>query len=117
MLATIAGLAALLGGAQAAVPAQPSIGEEAAVPFVRSDGVQVWMADGKRGLYILGIDGRWYYARTFGPCSRLSTAVTLGFQTRGVDELDRNGTILAEGWRCPLVSVTHSEPPPRKRRK
>jgi hypothetical protein len=112
MLSTIGGLLAILGFAQAVAPAPIPIGEEAAVPFVRSDGVQDWQADGDRGLFIQGINGRWYYARTLGRCGRLATAVSLGFETRGLDELDRHGAIIAEGWRCALSSVTRSAKPP-----
>jgi hypothetical protein len=116
MLGIITGLAATLGGVQPIEHPFSPVSQESAVPFVRSDGVHDWKADGNRGLYIQGIDGRWYYARTSGPCGRMITAVTLGFETRGIDELDRHGAILVEGWRCPLVSVVHSSAPPRKRR-
>lgn len=91
--------------------------EEAAIPFVSKDGIQDFKADGNRGLFIQSINGNWYYAKTMGPCSRLQTAITLGFETAGVDELDKHGAIIAQGWRCPLKSVTRSEAPPKKAKK
>jgi hypothetical protein len=114
MLSTSDVLLAFLGFAQAVAPTHLPTGEEDAVPFVRSAGIHDWKADGDRGLYIQGINGRWYHARTLGRCGRLATAVSLGFETRGLDELDRHGAILAEGWRCALSSVTRSARPPAR---
>jgi hypothetical protein len=96
--------------------AAASLGEETYVPNVRSEGVAEWEADGENGLYIMSQDGRWYYARTATACPRLKTTLSLGFETRGPDRLDRFGTIIAEGWRCRLTSVTYSEGPPSDRR-
>jgi len=90
-------------------------GEEASIPFVRSNGILDWRADGERALYIRGGNGAWYYARTMGDCGRLRSATTIGFETRN-DQLDRYGVLLIEGWRCPLNSVVRSEAPrPRSR--
>jgi hypothetical protein len=94
-----------------------SAGREVAIPFVRSNGILEWRAAGDRAVYIRGGDGDWYLARTMNRCGRLTSAVSIGFETRGPDQLDRFGTLRVEGWRCPLASVTESEgPPPRKRR-
>ena len=89
--------------------------EETYVPNVRSEGVAEWEADGDRGLFIMSQDGGWYYARTAVPCPRLRSSYALAFETRGPDRLDRFGTVIAEGWRCPLVSVTRSLPPESRR--
>jgi hypothetical protein len=89
----------------------PAAGEEAAIPFVRSDGIAEWKVIDDRHLYIQAVDGDWYLARTMAPCPRLSGAITLGFETRA-DQLDRHGTIRVQGWRCPLESVTRSDGPP-----
>ncbi len=104
---------ALIAAGQA--DAAPAKAGETYVPNVRSEGVAEWEADGERGLYLMSRGGRWYYARTATPCPRLNSAVSLGFETRGPDRLDRNGTVIAEGWRCQLESVTYSEGPPRRR--
>jgi hypothetical protein len=108
---------ALLAAAVAPTPAateMPAPREES-IPFVRSDGILEWRADGDRGLFIRSMSGAWYHARTMAPCGRLASAVSIGFETRGPDRLDRYGTIRVEGWRCPLASVTRSEGPPRRR--
>jgi hypothetical protein len=86
--------------------------EEASIPFVRSNGILDWRADGDRALYIRGGNGAWYRAETMGACGRLRSAITIGFETRS-DQLDRYGVLLVEGWRCPLSSVVRSDPPPR----
>lgn len=102
---------ALIAAGQVATPPAPA--EESYVPKVRSEGVAEWRADGERGLYLMSSAGRWYYARTAGPCPRLDSTMTLGFEARGPDRLDRFGTVIAEGWRCQLESVVESVPPPR----
>lgn len=88
--------------------------KETAIPFVRSNGIGDWKADGDRGLFIRGSDGQWYYGRTQNKCARLKSATTVGFETRGVDQLDRYGAVLVEGWRCQLASVTRADSPERK---
>jgi hypothetical protein len=100
----------------AAAPASQAETREVSIPFVNSDGIQEWRADGDRGLFVRGGDARWYYARTMGACGRLRTAQTIGFETRN-DRLDRFGVLRVEGWRCPLQSLTRSEPPPSRRRR
>jgi hypothetical protein len=106
---------ALIAAGQAQTPPAPAA-EETYVPGVRSEGVAEWEADGERGLYIMSQNGRWYYARTSAPCPRLHSTISLGFETRHADRLDRFGTVIAEGWRCPLESVTYSDGPPSRSR-
>lgn len=91
------------------IPASP---KEDSIPFAATE-IHDWKADGDQGVYIQSITGKWYYARTASRCGRLRTAITLGFETRGTDALDKFGAINAEGWRCPLVSVTRSAGPPK----
>ena len=89
-------------------------GTETAIPFVQSNGILDWRAAGDEALYIRGNTGDWYFVRTMSPCTRLKTAITLGFATSAGDQLDRFGAILAEGQRCPIASIVRSEPPPPK---
>lgn len=100
----------------AAPPPAIDTAKETSIPFATSDGIQDYKADGDRGLYIRDIKGQWYYARTMGPCSRLQSANTIGFEVSGSDRLDRFGALRAQGWRCPLESLTLSEAPPKKHR-
>jgi hypothetical protein len=110
---------ALLAAALAPTPAAPQAPllapREESIPFIRSDSILEWRADGDRGLFIRSMSGQWYHARTMARCGRLTSALTVGFETRGPDRLDRYGTLRVEGWRCPLASVTLSDGPPRRR--
>ncbi len=105
---------ALLAVVAAVVPATATAlvgsGDEAAIPFVRSDGIAEWKALDDRHLHIQASNGDWYLVRTMAPCRRLPGAITIGFETRN-DQLDRHGTLLVQGWRCPLESVRRSEGP------
>ena len=87
---------------------------EVSIPFASRDGIQDYKPDGDRGLYIRGITGDWYYARTQARCARLATSDVIGFETSAADTLDKFGALRAQGWRCPLASLTHSAPPPKK---
>jgi hypothetical protein len=91
--------------------------KEAVIPFVASRGVLDWQAAGTDSLYVRGYDGRWYFVRTMGPCPRLQDALSLGFATSALGQLDRHGAILAQGWRCPVDSVVLSDAPPSTRTK
>ncbi len=102
-----------LAACSAADTGVPSAGgTETAIPFVRTNGILEWRAAGEEALYIRSNSGGWYFVRTMSPCTRLKTAITLGFITSAGDQLDRYGAILAEGQRCPIESVVRSEPPP-----
>ena len=87
---------------------------EVAIPFVRSNGILEWRAQGDRQVFIRSSDGNWYVARTMNRCGRLRSAITIGFETRGADQLDRHGALLVEGWRCPLDSVIRVAGPPAR---
>lgn len=110
------GMAALLLGA-CATAGDVDLAREAAVPFISSTSVLEWRVLDRDTLYLRSATNHWYRLETMGPCPRLRTGVTVGFQTaRGIDELDRDGAILVEGSRCQLRSVTRSdEPPPEAR--
>jgi hypothetical protein len=89
---------------------------ETYIPFISTTGVLEWEARGEGAVYIRSATNQWYLVQTMNSCSRLHTANALGFVTSGLDQLDRNGAILAEGQRCPIRSVTLSGPPPEKTR-
>ncbi len=117
MKRTIFASAALLLGACATTGEGVDITTQAAVPFVSSTSVLEWRVLDQDTLYVRSVTNQWYQVETMGPCPRLRTGVTLGFQTaRGTDELDRHGAILVQGSRCPLRSVTRSVEPPAEAR-
>ena len=109
----VAAIAALSLGAPAVAETRAAK-VETAIPYADRDGIVEWKADDDRGLYIRGMGGGWFYARTLGKCGRLRTADTLGFETSALGQLDRHGAIRAQGWRCPLASLVRSDGPPKK---
>jgi hypothetical protein len=106
---------ALGAGGGAATP-KPAEGETA-IPFIASLSSVEWKAASDDSLYVRGGNGRWYFVRTMNRCPRLLSSLGLGFQTSAGGQLDRHGAILVDGVRCPVESVTRSDPPPRKKRK
>lgn len=75
------------------------------------------VADPGRGVFIRAYDGQWYYARTEEDCSRLTRSSALRFEPSPGGHFDQNSALRADGWRCLIASVTHSDgPPPRPRR-
>jgi hypothetical protein len=107
---------ALLGAVTAlsACTATGSASGETSIPYVSRDGIVEWEVAADDALYIKAVNGDWYYVRTGGRCPRLRTAISLGFVTSALDQLDRHGAIIAEGQRCQVASVAKSVPPPTK---
>jgi hypothetical protein len=90
--------------------------EEAKIPFVNMrDAIITWEADGQTGLWIQDRRKQWYYATMFAPCDGLQFAVTLGFKTRTLNQLDRDSEIVVPDnpIRCALKSLRKSDPPPK----
>jgi hypothetical protein len=115
MLKSLSAAFLALAAAWPAAAAVPS--EETEIPYANRDGIVEWEVAGDDLLYIHALTGGWYRVRTMGRCNRLKTAVTLGFETSPMGELDRTSAIRVSGHRCPIVSVVRADgPPPRKRK-
>jgi len=99
-----------------AAPQQPASGE-ASIPFVNHGGVWNWQADGSRGVYVQDQHRQWYYAKLMSNCFDLPFANSIGFETRGIDTLDRFGTLVVRGQHCPITSFTYSAGPPARTKK
>ena len=54
------------------------------------------VVDPRRGVYIRGYTGQWYYARVRGECSRLERGARLRFDPSPGGDFDRNSTIRAD---------------------
>ena len=110
-------LAAALASPALAVPPLPER-EEVSIPFVSQPrSIRSFKAPTDELVYLKDRQGRWYRAEIGGPCIGLRWANVIGYDTRGSLSLARGGSILVEGQRCLIVSLTRSEAPPRKRRK
>ncbi|SDA26969.1 DUF6491 family protein [Sphingomonas sp. NFR15] len=91
------------------------IGKEASIPFIRDQRLYGFESDGDRGVWLQDQRRRWYYAKPLGRCAGLGLATMIGVDSRfNGDSFDRTGTLLVDGQRCPLSSLTASEGPPPK---
>jgi hypothetical protein len=108
--------------AAAAAPAfaspAPSRAPEVSIPFAtHARSIRNFEAPSDDVLYLEDRRRRWYRAEIGGPCFGLRWATTIGYDTRGRLSLDQGSRILVDGNRCPIVSITRSEGPPRKMKK
>lgn len=111
-------VAASLIGAAAAADKAPDTAPQASIPFVDLGSIYDWKADKRQGLWIQDVHKQWYYARTLAPCLGLDFAVSIAFDTRPGGTFDRFSSIIVpDQGHCQLVSLTRSEPPPKKARK
>lgn len=117
MKALLLPLAAALAVPAAASPGEPPR-EEASIPFVTHPrAIRSFKAPTDDLLYLRDRQGRWYRAEIGGPCVGLSWANVIGYDTRGSLSLSRGSSIVVEGRRCLITSLTRSDPPPRKRKR
>jgi hypothetical protein len=108
-------LADTKGDARTGGWAPEQIGKETSIPFIRSQNLYNFETDGDRGAWLQDQRRRWYYAKVLGPCLGLGFATRIGVDMRfNGGSLDRTGTLLVDGQRCPIDSLTASAgPPPR----
>ena len=107
----------MTGGVQAAeqaVQAEAAASGETSIPFVDMGGIRDWQAIDDSSLYVQGSNRSWYLAKLLAPCTDLTFATTIGFETKGVNRLDRFGAVVVNGQRCALSSFIASGPPPAK---
>lgn len=90
---------------------------EAAIPFVNHGGVRDWQAAGDDKVYVQDSQGKWYLATLAMPSPDLPFATAIGFETKGIDRLDKYGAVVIAGSRYPLASLVASGPPPAKPKK
>ncbi len=111
----VVALAAGLAGAALAKEVEPLPSPQAAIPFVDHGSINDWQADAKQGLWIQDGHYRWYYAKLIEPCWGLDYAVTIAFDTRPGGQFDRFSSIIVpHEYRCHLMSLVRSDPPPKK---
>jgi hypothetical protein len=108
-----------LHAAEQAVQAEEAAAakSEAFIPFVNRGGVRDWQVSGDDKIYIQDSSGKWYLATLASGSPDLPYATAIGFETKGIDRLDRFGAVVVAGTRYPLKSLVESAPPPPKPRK
>ena len=117
---TLATAALVAAPALAKQPVWPAdkLGKETSIPFVGTIGLYNFDARDDRGVYLQDQQRRWYYARISGVCTGLPLANRIAVDTRfGGSQLDRTGTLLVDGQRCAIDSLTASNGPPPKAKK
>ncbi len=106
-------LAAAVAAHAQATPPLPEP-EEVSIPFVSQPrSIRSFKAPSDDLVYLKDRRGRWYRAEVGGPCIGLRWANVIGYDTHGLS-LSRGDSLLVEGQRCMIVSLTRSEAPPRK---
>jgi hypothetical protein len=107
----------LAAAAAPALASSPAGRGEASIPFANHrDAIRNFEAPSDEIVYLQDRQRRWYRA-DLGYCLGLKWANAIGYDTRGGLALDSFGAILVEGRRCPIVSLTPSDGPPRKQKK
>jgi hypothetical protein len=105
----------MTGGVQGAEQAvQAETATETSIPFVDMGGIRDWQAIDDSALYVQDSRRSWYLAKLLAPCTDLTFATVIGFETKGVNRLDRFGAVVVNGQRCALSSFVASGPPPAK---
>jgi hypothetical protein len=102
----------------AAFLAAPALAKEVPAPgetnIPRMSAFLEWLPDGSQALYVRGDTGRWYHVALQTSCPRLRQGGRVRFDASPGNRFDRHSAIRADGWRCMVSSVTHSDgPPPR----
>lgn len=90
---------------------------EASIPFVNHGSIRNWRADGRDGVFIQDVSGKWYRATLMGSCIDLPFAEAVGFDAGAVGRLDKFSSVIVRGQRCPFASLVASSPPPSKKDK
>jgi hypothetical protein len=111
IFALAAGLA-LAASAGAAPAPPPAPGEEVRIPFANMGGIRNFHAEDDDVVYLQDYRWHWYRAQLVGTCPELSWAMRIGIDTRGTTMFDRYSSLLVNGERCQLGSLTRSGPPP-----
>src|SRR5687767_1429461 len=106
-------LAAAAAAPAPATPPRPEA-EQVSIPFATHPrAIRNFEAASDDVIYLQDRNRRWYRAEV-GYCFGLKWATAIGYDTRGGLSLDRFGAVLVDGERCPILSLTRSEGPPRR---
>ena len=98
--------------------AAASPGGEASIPDMnRADAIIRFQAAASDLLYLQHREGRWYRARLTRRCPGLKKAKALAFDLGASStSLSLSGAILTREARCPIDSLTYSDPPPNAKK-
>jgi hypothetical protein len=109
----VATLSALVAGCAGSADYAAPIGPQASIPFADHGNIRDFHAVSDDTVYLQARNRQWYRADLIGPCFGLPYANGIGIDARPMGTLDRFGTIIVEGERCKIGSLTPS-PSPRQ---
>jgi hypothetical protein len=112
LLAALA--AATAAPLSAASPPAASSGKQVSIPFLRLGGITDFRAQGEELVFLRDRGGRWYRADLVSKCYSLPFARRIGLDSRGGGSVDRFTSLIVDGERCRIGSLTRSEKPQRR---
>lgn len=106
----VAAVSAILAGCAGGTD-YASMGPQASIPFADTGNIRDFHAVNDDTVYLQARNRQWYRADLFGPCLGLPYALGIGVDARPTGTLDRFGTIVVEGQRCKIASLTPADSP------
>jgi hypothetical protein len=103
--------AAIAGAAESGSSAKTAPVQEARIPFAALGGINNWVADGEKALYIEGLRHQWYHAKLMGTCLDLPFVERIGFVMEPDQSFDKFSAIVVRGHVCQVISMVKSERP------
>ena len=97
--------------------AMPEDLPETSIPFARQGGINNWVVEDESTLLLQDRHGLWYRARLLVPAYYLPYASSLGFATGPSGTLERLDSVVLDGKKYPIISLTKADPPPVKKKK
>jgi len=85
--------------------------KRAMIPFATLGGINDWRADSDKGMYVQGINRKWFYVTFFGFCPDLRFSDRIAFVTEPGHDLDRFSSILVNGTQCSFRTFEASAGP------
>jgi hypothetical protein len=95
-----------------AKPAQAQV----SIAFANHGGIRTWSVLDDKTLLIEDSHGHWYRAELMSAAFDLPFAEALAFKTTPSGSFDRFSTVIVKGRAYPLVSLTRTEPPAKKKK-
>lgn len=104
-------VAGCAGGAEYASSGDAATALQARIPFVGHGNIRDFHAVNDDTVFLQARNRQWYRADLIGPCFGLPYVSVIGVDARPIGTLDRFGTIIVDGERCKIGSLTPSESP------
>ena len=88
--------------------------KQAHIPFLNHGGIRDWEFGDRDTIYIQDRHRNWYEATLMIPVVGWRSQWAIGFESEGIDTLDRFSKVIVDGRRHPMKSLVRIDgPPPR----